>query len=287
MIILSGCGGGGSSDNNQPPTPSTPPVSDSDKTPIAGGSASSPNAIKLNSEHLISENSFFNYFKYQAVAGEKLIIHAQLRNPLSDQEKARCAANEGRGSQQSSYGTQIHIFDSKLNRVDGICGEDITFTAPTNGTYIIQPDYSSNRSGTLSIASIIGASAITSPSGTPGNPSSPVQAKFNSSNPLSDNTFNNYYTISANKGNKIVIQTSLNIQLNPQQNSRCAADLGTGINPSSYDTQIHIYNNRFNRISGICGEKITFNVPENGNYIFHFNFGKQSSGHFNAAILPN
>ena len=101
----------------------------------------------------------------------------------------------------------------------------------------------------------------------------------------SENTFYNYYATSANEGDKIFINTALNTPLSAQQKSRCSGNPGTGTSPSSYDTQIHVYDSYLNRVGGVCGEDFVFIVPVTGWYIFHFSFAQQSAGYFNAAII--
>lgn len=113
-----------------------------------------------------------------------------------------------------------------------------------------------------------------------GAPSAPWQTTLSSPNPISKEVFFNHYTLYLQKGERLYIQVQLQNPLSDQQKSRCASNPGRGETPSSYDTQIHIYNNNFKRVDGICGESITFTAPESGGYILHFAYGAQSAGVF-------
>ena len=285
MVLVASCGGGGSGGDGQSEPPIDPPNNEPSVTPISGGAPDSPVELSLASEHLISSNSFYNYFRYTGVKGEKLVIHAQLNIPLSDTEKSRCSEDPGRGNRPSSYDRQIHIYNSALVRVDGICGEDLIFTIPEDGDYIFQPEYPSSGGGIFYVASVVGNSAVVSPSGVLGQPGAPASISFDSWNKTSENTFYNYYATFANEGDKIVINTALNTPLSVKQKRMCAWSPGTGTSPSSYDTQIHVYDSYLNRVGGVCGEDFVFIVPVTGWYIFHFSFAQQSAGYFNAAII--
>ncbi len=105
------------------------------------------------------------------------------------------------------------------------------------------------------------------------------------SNLLSSTTFSNYYHLFAESGQKIIASTVLNTPLSTQQKTRCASNPGNGETPSSYDTQIHVYDSDLKRVGGNCGEDLTFEFTESGVYILHFSYGSQSAGYFNAAIL--
>lgn len=119
-----------------------------------------------------------------------------------------------------------------------------------------------------------------------GSPGSPNLIDFNGSNTLFGDVFFNYYHVSAVSGQKLIVSTVLNQPLSTQQKTRCASSPGDGVNPSGYDTQIHMYNSLLERVGGICGENLTYEFPATGTYILHFSYGAgQSAGYFNAAIL--
>lgn len=117
-----------------------------------------------------------------------------------------------------------------------------------------------------------------------GSPSSPKLINFDGENTLFSNIFFNYYHLNAVKGQKLIVNTMLNQALSTQQKTRCASNSGTGPTASSYDTQIHVLNSTLTRIGGICGESLTFQFPETGRYVLHFDYASQSAGIFNAAI---
>lgn len=118
-----------------------------------------------------------------------------------------------------------------------------------------------------------------------GSPSAPYQIVASSPNPIYKEVFFNHYQYALQKGEKLYISTVLNQPLSDQQKSRCSGSPATVERPSSYDTQIHVYNSSFERVGGICGENLTFEAPESGVYIFHFDFGAQSAGVFYAARI--
>jgi hypothetical protein len=247
----------------------------------SGGSPSSPAQLSLGVDNAISNNVFYNYFQYTAQKDEKILVHATLTIPLSDQQKSRCGS-----SPWYVYDTKTTVLDSSMNQIDGVCGESLTFTFPESGTYVFHFEYPANGSGYFNAASIIESSAITSPTGVAGSPSAPKPLSLEAQNLISINTFYNYFKFTANGNDRIIISTVLNTPLTVQQKSRCGSSYdGSGPLPSSYDTQIHVYDASMNRIGGICGENLDFTFPAAGTYIFQFDFATQSAGYFNAAII--
>jgi len=113
-----------------------------------------------------------------------------------------------------------------------------------------------------------------------GAPSAPWQTSLSSANEIFSTEFFNHHQLYLQKGERLYIQVQLNIPLSTQQKTLCASNDGRGETPSSYDTQLHIYNNNLKRVDGICGESITFTAPESGRYVLHFAYGAQSAGVF-------
>jgi len=243
------------------------------------GSPSSPRKINTLIDNYISSNTHFNYFQYSGQAGERLIVHAQLNYPLSDQQKSRCSSNP------SSYDTQIIVYSSDFELLHLACAEDIDFILASSGTYIVYFNYPSNAPGIVNAVSVLGDSAITSPYGADGSPGSPKQIDTTAGNITTSNTFYNYYQYTAQAGDRLVIQVELDNPLSTQQKSRCASNPATAERPSSYDTQIHVYDSSFERAGGVCGEDLEFIFPQVGTYIFHFSYASQSAGVFYAAHL--
>ena len=272
--FLVACGGGGG-DETSPNSPNnakeTSPNSPNNAK-VFGGNPSAPTAIELNKEHAIVSNSFYDYFKYTGKKGEKLFINAFLDVAFSVQEHARCSAT-------SDHDTQIVIYDASLkNTVSLTCGWHKIFTIPDDGEYVLFFNYPS-REGIANIASVTEASAIKAPSGKEGSPSNPKNVNTLINNPLFSNVFFNYYKVTANKGERLVIKTLLDQPLSDAQKVRCSAG------PDN-DTQIVIYDAAYKNILGlVCGQNLTYTIPENGTYILHFNYNKQSSGSFNLTVL--
>lgn len=268
-VLAGGCGGGGGSDSSSGTQgPTVPPVT---TAPIAGGTVGAPVALRLNAEHEIAAIAANNYFSYSGVAGEKLILHAQLSPAMTDTEKSRCASNP------DAYPTQIHVYDSGMTRVGGVCGEGLGFTIPRDGVYVFNMQFTSHT-GVLDVASLKGDSAVTAPVGKAGQPSAPATVSLSSPNPLSSNTFYNFYRLSVNQGDRVLVDVALDVPLSAQQRARCASNPG-------YDTRVEVYDSTLAPVSGVCGEGLTFVAPQTGTYILHFAYGQQSRGYFNAAVV--
>lgn len=273
VLVLTACGGGsGGSDSgavSQVPVTVTPKPPES----ILGGTPSAPVFLGLNSKNVINNNSFNNYFKYAGVAGERLVIRVNLNIPMSVLQNTRCSANP------STSTTQIHVYNSNNVKVDGTCGEDLTYTFTETGVYVFNFEFPSNDSGFFNAASLKGDTPVKFSEVGSGSPDEPKKVTTTSANPIGNNVFYNYYWISAVKGETIVVNTTLNQPLSDQQKARCSA------NPTSHNSQIYVLNSKFNEVGMVCGENIRFNVPESGNYIFQFHYGSDSSGIFNAAKI--
>lgn len=95
----------------------------------------------------------------------------------------------------------------------------------------------------------------------------------------------NDFKYAAVAGERLVIRVNLTTPLSDTQFARCNSNPGTGAIPSSYASQIHVYNSSNVRIGGVCGEDLTYTFPETGLYIFNFEFPSNGSGFFNAASL--
>jgi hypothetical protein len=275
VLALTACGGG-SGGSNVATGGQAPVETPVDTTVVLGGSASAPAALSLNSKNVVNNNSFNNYFKYEAVAGEQLIIRVSLNIPLSDIEFARCSGS-GTDTTPSSYGSQIHVYNAKNVRIGGTCREDLTYTFSETGVYVFNFDYPSQNSGFFHATVLKGDNPVEFLEVGSGTPGKPRKLNTASANSIGSNVFFNYYWISAVKGETITINTTLNQPLSTQQKTRCA---GTS---ESHNSMIYVYNSKLNKVGLSCGENIRFSVPETGNYIFQFNYGSQSSGVFNAA----
>ena len=83
----------------------------------------------------------------------------------------------------------------------------------------------------------------------------------------------------------MVIRANLTTPLSDIQFARCSSNPGTGTAPSSYASQIHIYDSNNARVGGICGENLTYTFPQTGTYVFNFEFPQNGSGFFEAAAL--
>lgn len=202
-------------------------------------------------------------------------LRANLTIPLSDTQFARCASSPGTGATSSSYDSQIHVYNPSGIRVDGICGEDLTYTFSESGVQTFNFEFPSNGSGFFNVASLSGSAPVRFLQTGAGSPVEPKVINTASANPIGSNVFDNYYWISALKGELIVVNATLNQPLSSTQKARCASNPG-------YRTQIIVYNSQLTRVDLVCGESIRFLAPVSGNYVFQFNYGSQSVGVFNA-----
>ena len=278
VALLSACGGGGGDSSSTSTGPSTqiPPPSE---TPVVlGGTPSAPTSVGLSSDNVVNNNPFNNYFKYAAVAGERLIVRVNLSIPLSDTQFARCASNPGTGATPSSYASQIHVYSQGNARVGGICGEDLRYTFAETGVHIFIFDFPSNDSGFFNAASIKGDTPVRFLEIGNGSPIEPKKLSTITSNLINANVFFNYYWFSAAKGETIVVNSTLAVPLSAQQKTRCAA------NPDSHNSQIYVYDAKLQQVGLACGESMRFVVPVSGNYVIQPNFGA-TAGVFHVNVL--
>lgn len=275
VLALSPCSGSGVRSNIEEDTNILP----QGELGIAGGTLNEPTSIVIHKNHEISNNIGYNYFKYSANTQEKVFIHTSLTKPLSDTDKAWCSAG------QNLFDTQIIAYDSNNETVQLACGQNMLFSPPKNEQYSFYFKFPSHGPGIFNIASTTNNSAITSPSGARGSPSSPRQINIGKSNNITTNSFLNYYQYTANKNDKLVFNVLLDQPLSAQQKVRCASFLAIDAVADHLDTNINVFDSSYKRAGGVCGESLTFTFPETSTYIFQFNFATQSSGIFNAAII--
>ncbi len=124
--------------------------------------------------------------------------------------------------------------------------------------------------------------------GTPvasGSTSSPKSLSSESSNTIGTDPFFNNFTYVASAGERLVVRVNLAVPLSDTESARCASNLGTGSAPSSYSSQVHIYDSRGLRVGGICGEDLTFKFAAPGTYMLNFEFPSNGGGTVNAASL--
>jgi len=94
------------------------------------------NPIALQKTNTLDRNSFFNYFKYTAKAGEKINISIALDVPLTTQQKARCMNHPSSLEALTRLSTIFTIYDSSYNTEAVFCNEKNMYTFKRDGTYI-------------------------------------------------------------------------------------------------------------------------------------------------------
>jgi len=290
-LPLLGCGGGGS-DSSSSGT-NTAPINTPSSTAINGGSASSPTPIQKNQQLIINDNPFYNYFKFSGKKGDKFFIDSFLSSALTESEKNGCDYS---GSSNTAK-QLISIVDSSNKVIRWACGEHAIATLPADGDYVLSMNFTSHA-GTGYIASTTGDSAITAPTGTAGSPSNPIQVNTAGNNVLSSNENFNYYKVTANAGDQLTLQVTLNQPLSSDQKAGCSYNTGNGaisdtraayLATSTYESTrspvAHIYDSNFKALYNLCDASLKYTVPTTGTYILSFNYGKQSAGYFNLTIL--
>lgn len=297
LLILSSCGGGSSGENNDnaplpdssisggivdtPVSPDSPTSDGTVDTPtsphsfISGGTADSPVSMSLEVKNEISSNSFFNYYKYEGRKNETIIIYSDLEYALTADHRRNCAAKSN-----SPYAfINIKIYTRNLSDViGGACDEGTTFVIPEDGTYFIHVDYGSSNSGYFYVASVppnINAPLSEKMDGTPNSPMEMI--KYNN-NQISTNAFYNYFYYTGKKDEEIIIHATLNQPMTASYRSAC---ISSGYAPRN----IKIYKNSFtDLVGGTCSDDITYTLPEDGTYIFYFDYyttNTRNSGYFN------
>lgn len=267
LFLITACGGGGGSEARSPMGPSPT------------GAASSPKNLSLNSENAISADTLFNYFEYFAETGERLVVRVNLSRPLSDIESTRCAANLGTGINPSSYATQVHVYDSRRMRIDGICGEDLVVAFPESGKYTFSFDFPSNGGGKAYAASIKGSESIHFSDAGDGSPSKPKRLSTAIGNAIPSNPFNNYFWIQAEQGDNLLLSVQLSYPLSQLQKTRCASGVEAANN-----AHLRVFDAALIQVAAACGETLTFVAPTAGTYVFKTDYGI-NGGTLNVARL--
>jgi hypothetical protein len=258
ILSLAACGGGGGESS----------TTNASSNSVPNGSASAPKSLSVDVANSIGSDAFYNNFKYVASTDERLIVRVNLVAPLSDTESARCGANPGTGANPSSYATQIHVYDSRGVRINGICGEDLTVAFPAAGTYALNFEFPSHGGGTFHAASLKGASPILFSDSGDGSPSRPKRLSTLNGNTISSNPFNDYFWVQAAQGETIVLAVQLQIPLTQIQKTRC----GSGAEATN-NAQMRVFDASLNQVAVLCGESLRFVAPATGTYVIQTDYG--------------
>lgn len=256
--------------------------------PPPQGTFNDPGNIHFGGPNEIKGDPNYNYYHYSATKNEKLIIHASLETPLSNDEKTACQLNPGKGTSPSGFYRDIHVYDENLNRVTGNCGDSLSFTAPDTGNFIIHFDFPSHGPGLFNAATIKADSSLPQPTEALGTPSDPkiISLAASGINSIGNVSFKNHYKYSAKQGNKLILHVNLATPLTIEDRDNCLIDPGKGNSPSIFNTQINIYDAKFDeRITGICGDSLIFTAPYNGDFILHFDYPYHNPRSFNASEI--
>lgn len=118
-----------------------------------------------------------------------------------------------------------------------------------------------------------------------GSASSPKILSVEAANSIGADAFFNNFKYVASADERLVVRVNLAAPLSDTESARCASNPGTGASPSSYASQVHVYDSRGVRISGICGEDLIVAFPVAGTYSLNFEFPSNGGGTFHAASL--
>jgi hypothetical protein len=154
-----------------------------------------------------------------------------------------------------------------------------------SGDYTINFEYPNNGGGQAFAMLLPPTLNFSKPFGSLGTASNATPLLTGVRNQLGSMPFFNYFRVSVDKGTTMVLEVRLERPLDPTQRSRCGASPGDGERPSSYDTQVHIYDGSLNRIGGKCGESLSYTFGKAGTYLVNFAYGAQSAGYFNVALI--
>jgi|GEM_PF-6527019 len=235
--------------------------------PGTTGSTSSPRALSLADSNTFGTDPFFNNFRYVASAGEKLVIRVNPNIPLSTLQSRRCAESPGTGSTPSNFQTQVHVYNSLGIRVGGICGEDLTFTFASAGTYLLNFEFTSNGGGTFNAASLTGSTPIQFSETGNGSPTLPKKLSTLTGNTIGSNPFNAYYWVQATQGETLVLGVQLKTPLTQLERTRCEE------NAESPNKQLRVFDAGLTQVAVACGESMRFVVPSAGIYVVQADYG--------------
>mgnify|MGYP002152405754 CR=1 FL=1 len=245
----------------------------------SGGAPGDPTALSFDGPNTVDVSSFHNNFSLVANQGQKLVIGVALSLPMSDQQKSRCASNPG------AYPTKITVFDDKRSSVAVSCGESMLYEFEEAGDYTVNFEYPDNGGGQAFAVLLPATVNFAKPLGPRGSALNAIPLLTGVRNQLGSQPFFNYFRVSVDKGTTMVLDVSLERPLSQTQRSRCASSPGDGARPSSYDTQVHIYDGSLSRIGGKCGETLSYTFGKAGTYLVNFDYGAQSAGYFNVALI--
>lgn len=124
IMALSGCGGNSN-------------TRDGGSTYLSGGTEYAPAPLDLTQGHKIVENAFYNYFSYDALAGEELRFESILTKGITDFQRQECEEN---------METFIVVYDASMNPLDAYksCSSSMSVQFTLDGKYIFQLKYPGN-----------------------------------------------------------------------------------------------------------------------------------------------
>lgn len=106
-----------------------------------------------------------------------------------------------------------------------------------------------------------------------GQPSSPANVSVNLPNVISVDSFNNYFKVSVNSGDSLLINVDLDSDLTAEETRRCE---------NSPETYIH---GSIENVRHFCAYDLFHTFEESGTYTIRFQYPLQKKGVFYAAIL--
>lgn len=123
-LVLSGCGGSDTTREN-------------DSSYVSGGTDYAPATMSLERGNKVVENAYYNFFAYEALAGEKLSLEAILKKGITDSQREECLEGSD---------TFIVVYDESLIPQEQYrtCTSRISLEFAVSGKYIFQIKYPGN-----------------------------------------------------------------------------------------------------------------------------------------------
>ncbi|OBU17310.1 hypothetical protein AYY19_13770 [Photobacterium aquimaris] len=161
-----------------------------------GGTVEAPTKISIKGNNIIEFGEDGNYFYADALAGDKIYLHAVLDTAYGDDwVNTDCSVNGKAG---------ITISNAKDNSNESSCTNTLIYDVTETGTYIVNTGFNGAVSGNL-YADIV-RDGDPSTIGALGRPSNPIQVEVDKYYPLARNELNNYYQIETVANRRIPIE---------------------------------------------------------------------------------
>ena len=119
-----------------------------------------------------------------------------------------------------------------------------------------------------------------------GEASSPTELSITLKNEILNNISFNYFKYAGKKGEKLIIHSTLLFPSMDDSDKASCSYSGAESTVPTYGMGILVYDEGLNVVSAACGDDLTFTYPDDGTYIFYFDYSRyDNSGEFNASSV--